>query len=331
MQNAVRSNNHIASNITKLFLLWRYPMRLISLLFITFVTIFGNPGFAKEYRFILPSGPGSLNDTLGRAIADAYNQQNNGNKLIVDNKPGGDMIVAVNAFKKDAGAIILGNSSMHAFNYHFREGGVPYSDSDFDHVTFIGWSPMIWYATPNSGISAPMDMIKFLQQTKDKPFIGVDNILNIANAKAIKSKFGLDHVKEVRYKTAGEVMISTMNGTQIVANGAGAPAVISHIKGGNLIAVGNTTDKDVYIDGVFFPSVPKVTGATGFAAANIISISPQFAPEEARQLHSDIIAAVASPGVQDVIKKIGMTYVGEPGAKGAAIMKKYRDQVGQYK
>lgn len=306
-------------------------MKLFSLLFAAIITVAGNSAFAKEYRFVLPSGPGSLNDTLGRAIADAYNKQNNGNKLVVDNKPGGDMIVAVEAFKKGEPGVILGNTSMHVFNYHFRKDPIPYSDADFDHVTFIGWSPMIWYAKAGSGVNSPTDMVKFLQESKDKPFVGIDNILNLVNAKALKDKFKLDNVKEVRYKTATEVMTSTISGTQIVANGAGAPAVISQIKAGALVAVGNTTDKDVEIDGVKFPSVPKATGATGFAAANIISISPRFPQAEARHLHEDLRKAVDSPDVQAVIKKIGMTYVGEPGAKGAAIMKQYRDQVGKYK
>src|SRR3954469_24223901 len=51
----------------------------------------------RPVRFILPFGPASGADTLGRLFADRLAARWN-KPIVIDNRPGGDGMVAINAF-----------------------------------------------------------------------------------------------------------------------------------------------------------------------------------------------------------------------------------------
>ena len=98
--------------------------------------------WAAEYQLIVPNPPGSSSDVVARVIAEEYNRIS-GNTLILEYAVGGDHIIAVNKFRSlPKPAVILGSTTMHVFNYVYKDS-LPYSDQDFDHVGWIGWSPHV--------------------------------------------------------------------------------------------------------------------------------------------------------------------------------------------
>jgi tripartite-type tricarboxylate transporter receptor subunit TctC len=58
---------------------------------------FAQPWPQRPVRFILPFGPASGADTLGRLFADRLSARWN-KPIVIDNRPGGDGMVAINAF-----------------------------------------------------------------------------------------------------------------------------------------------------------------------------------------------------------------------------------------
>jgi tripartite-type tricarboxylate transporter receptor subunit TctC len=84
----------------------------------------------RPVRFILPLGPGSGVDIEARMFADKLGQRW-GQPVIVDNRPGGDGIVAINAFVAAHDDHVLLFSPTSSFTAHpYLHDHLPYKQSD---------------------------------------------------------------------------------------------------------------------------------------------------------------------------------------------------------
>src|SRR3954468_13791640 len=91
-----------------------------------FATPFVAPAQAQSWptrsvRFIVPFGPGAGADIGARLFADKLSQKW-GHAVVVENRPGGDSIVAIQAFLSANDDHVLlfgpaGNFTVHPFNY----------------------------------------------------------------------------------------------------------------------------------------------------------------------------------------------------------------------
>src|SRR5207248_10429164 len=81
------------------------------------------PDRSKPLRILVPFGVGSGNDLIARAYARAISEES-GQPAIVDNKPGAEAVIGVEAAKNsapDGYTILFGNSSTHVLNVHMLE------------------------------------------------------------------------------------------------------------------------------------------------------------------------------------------------------------------
>src|SRR5215204_3802374 len=98
-------------------------------------TCFTAPLHAQQWptrpvKFIVPFGPGAGADIGGRLFAEKLTQKW-GQPVIIENKPGGDSIVAIQAFltANDDHVLLFGpsgNFTVHPFNY----SKLPYNPAD---------------------------------------------------------------------------------------------------------------------------------------------------------------------------------------------------------
>src|SRR6187551_3911444 len=84
----------------------------------------------RPVKFIVPFGPGAGADIGGRLFAEKLSQKW-GQPVIIENKPGGDSIVAIQAFLSANDDHVLlfgpsGNFTVHPFNY----SKLPYNPAD---------------------------------------------------------------------------------------------------------------------------------------------------------------------------------------------------------
>jgi tripartite-type tricarboxylate transporter receptor subunit TctC len=103
-------------------------LRLTIMLAIALATTFGGAtnASAQNYptrtvRFILPFGPGSGTDTAARVVADRLSARWN-MPVVVENRPGGDSLVSINAFisANDDHTLLwmpVGNFAVHPFEH----------------------------------------------------------------------------------------------------------------------------------------------------------------------------------------------------------------------
>src|SRR5580698_9129087 len=84
----------------------------------------------RPVRFIVTLGPGSGADISARLLADKLSQRW-GQPVIVDNRPGGDGIVAINAFVSAHDDHVLLYTPTSSFTAHpFLHDNLPYKPSD---------------------------------------------------------------------------------------------------------------------------------------------------------------------------------------------------------
>ena len=109
----------------------------------------------RTVRFIVTLGPGSGTDIGGRLLADRLTKKW-GQPVVIENKPGGDGIVAINAFvsAKDDHVLLLSPTSSfiaHPWTHENR----PYQPSDL--------APIARVSNTIIGISVPTELARSIR------------------------------------------------------------------------------------------------------------------------------------------------------------------------
>src|SRR5271170_6355675 len=103
----------------------------------------------RPVRLILTLGPGSGADIGARLLADKLSQRW-GQPVIVDNRPGGDGIVAINAFVSAHDDHILLFTPTSSFTAHpYLHDHLPYKPSDLVPITRIS-NTIVTISVPTS-------------------------------------------------------------------------------------------------------------------------------------------------------------------------------------
>jgi tripartite-type tricarboxylate transporter receptor subunit TctC len=91
----------------------------------------------RPVKFIVTLGPGSGSDIGARLLADRLTQRW-GQPVIVENRPGGDGIVAINAFVSAHDDHVLLFAPSSSFTAHpFLHDNLPYKPSDLVPITRV--------------------------------------------------------------------------------------------------------------------------------------------------------------------------------------------------
>lgn len=303
-------------------------MKLFS--FILALLLISSSALAKDTALILPAGPGSTLDLVGRTLAVGYKKATN-KDLIPENRPGGDMLIGFSAFQKDENSILLGAMTLHAFNYHFRSDPINYTPDDFYNVSLVGWQPQIWYASAESGIRTPQDLVKKLPSST-KNFIAGDNTLNFVNADAFLAHYDKHQkIKKVRHKTSTDVTTAVAGGFVDVGVGTLTPSVLALVQQGKLFLIGSSATSTITVNGISIPSIGSNLNIPQFNGGYVISLNPKLPKDLKEQIKKDFYSVLQNPETKAELEKLGLIYVGTNQTDTDKILKNYRDTVGRYK
>ena len=129
------------------------------------------PAYAQQWpsravKFIVPLGPGSGVDITARLLGDRLSKKWN-QTVVVENRPGGDSIVAINAFIGAADDHVLLFTPTGAFTAHpFLHDKIPYDINELGPIARIT-STVVAFAVPtSSGIGTIKEL---LEKTKANP------------------------------------------------------------------------------------------------------------------------------------------------------------------
>jgi tripartite-type tricarboxylate transporter receptor subunit TctC len=271
----------------------------------------------RPVRFILTLGAGSGSDIGARLLADRLSQRW-GQAVIVENRPGGDAIVAINAFVTAHDDHVLLFSPTSSFTAHaYLHDNLPYQPSDLVPITRVS-NTIITISVPASlNVNSLKELAAMARAEPGKlNWAGVTGALDFVFGGWLKQE-GLN-INKVPYRNPVDAANDLSEGRVQVYEAALA-IVRPQLESGKikLLAVTNSVRAPTQ------PNLPTVAEA-GYPALTIDGLVGLFGPTgmplDLRQRITADIRAVVDPTIEDRLTITGqLTNLGGPEEFGKSI------------
>ncbi len=280
---------------------------------------------SRTVRFIVPLGPGSGVDITARLVSDRLSKKW-GQSVVVENRPGGDSIVAINAFIAANDDHTLLFTPTGAFTAHpFLHAKVPYDINELGPISRVT-STVVTFATPaKSGIATVKDLLEKAKATPGK--------LNWASATATNEMLFAAYMKKAGLTMTKVPYTDTVQPINDLAEGridfyVGAYAIIRpHAQPGKVKILAITNKERA-------PGAPdlqtvKETGYPDLEFDGLVGIfGPKTMPNDLRdRIAADVKGVLAEPEVVQRLTATGQILSPGNGAEFAAAMKAQQTQV----
>ena len=297
--------------------LFALALALMAVSAVTFMASAETKWPTRPVRFILTLGAGSGSDIGARLLADRLSLRW-GQPVIVENRPGGDAIVAINAFVTAHDDHVLLFSPTSSFTAHaYLHDNLPYQPSDLVPITRVS-NTIITISVPASlNVNSLKELAAMARAEPGKlNWAGVTGALDFVFAGWLKQE-GLN-INKVPYRNPVDAANDLAEGRVQVYEAALA-IVRPQLESGKikLLAVTNS---------VHAPTLPKLptVAEAGYPALTIDGLVGLFGPTgiplELRQRITADIRAVVDPTIEDRLTITGqLTNIGGPEEFGKSI------------
>jgi tripartite-type tricarboxylate transporter receptor subunit TctC len=267
----------------------------------------------RSVRFIVPLGPGSGADIGARLVADRL-AKHWGQPVVVENRPGGDGIVAISAFVNARDDYILLFSPTSAFTAHpYMHDNLPYRPEDLVPIARVSNTVISMTVPAALPVGSLKDLVEYIRAQPGKVnWAGMTGAVSLLWEGFVKNE-GLV-MSKVPYRNAVKAANDLAQGRVQVYRAALA-IVQPQLQAGTikLIAVSNSTRA------VAAPDVPTVAEA-GYPSLEIDGLVGLFgSPDMPMALRERIAADVktvmeADPVIRDRLTATGQIF--NPGGPG---------------
>jgi tripartite-type tricarboxylate transporter receptor subunit TctC len=292
-------------------------LALIAVAAVTLVASAETKWPTRPVRFILTLGAGSGSDIGARLLADRLTQRW-GQPVIVENRPGGDAIVAINAFVTAHDDHVLLFSPTSSFTAHvYLHDNLPYQASDLVPITRVS-NTIITISVPASlNVNSLKELAAMARAEPGKlNWAGVTGALDFVFGGWLKQE-GLN-INKVPYRNPVDAANDLAEGRVQVYEAALA-IVRPQLESGKikLLAVTNSVRAPTQ------PDLPTVAEA-GYPALTIDGLVGLFGPTgmplDLRQRITADIRAVVDPTIEDRLTITGqLANIGGPEEFGKSI------------
>lgn len=299
------------------------------LFYIFLCAFYACTALAAEYNFIIPNPPGSSSDIVARAVADEYTRQT-GNTLVFEYAPGADHLIAVAKFKNQTRlSVLLGTTTIHLFNHVYKDS-IPYSDSDFDHAGWIGWTPNVWYVRSDSSLKTLEDVNARLR-SQQIINIGVDGLSTEINIISLKKHHPSGSAAEIiKYKGSPQVLNDILGGHLDLAIASISGAIVSNVEEGKIRVLATTNDVPIRVGTTTIPTAQSILGVNQFNGGFLLSVSPGY-NTESQKLKDDLLRVINSATVREKLSKINIEVSGRDATGTKRIIQEYREKLTKLK
>jgi tripartite-type tricarboxylate transporter receptor subunit TctC len=290
--------------------LFALALALMAVSAITFMASADTKWPTRPVRFILTLGAGSGSDIGARLLADRLSQRW-GQPVVVENRPGGDAIVAINAFVTAHDDHVLLFSPTSSFTAHaYLHDNLPYQPGDLVPITRVS-NTIITISVPASlNVNSLKELAAMARAEPGKlNWAGVTGALDFVFAGWLKQE-GLN-INKVPYRNPVDAANDLAEGRVQVYEAALA-IVRPQLESGKikLLAVTNSVRAPTQ------PNLPTVAEA-GYPALTIDGLVGLFGPTgmplDLRQRITADIRAVVDPTIEDRLTITGqLTNIGGP-------------------
>jgi tripartite-type tricarboxylate transporter receptor subunit TctC len=254
----------------------------------------------KPIKLLVPFTPGGGTDILARIVAQKMSESM-GQQVIVDNKPGGNTLVATQEVVRAApdGYTLIMQTNNLAANPTLYKGKIQFDTlKDLTPVALVAGNPHVLVVNPSVPVN---NLQEYIALAKAKPgtitfATAGSGTVNHLTGELLKMQAGIDIV-HVPYKGSGSVMPDLLGG-QVNSLFAAMPTVTGYIKEKRLRPIAVTTPKRFR----GLPDVPTIaeSGYPGYDFSSWFGIlAPAGTPKPiVDRLNAEIVKALKDPSVQ---------------------------------
>jgi tripartite-type tricarboxylate transporter receptor subunit TctC len=268
---------------------------------------------SKTVKFIVPYAAGGLPDTVARVVAQRLTERL-GQSVVVDNKPGGNGVVAYQALlqssPQDGHAFIVSDGSMLSITPLVNKAAPYKVGVDLLPVSLIARSPLFVVAHPKTGVNTLQEFVTLVKRKPGEYTYGSSGIgsTHHLTMEALKAALSLD-VRHVPFRGSGQSTPALVGG-QVDFSVAALPSMMGFAKAGQVkVLASNAATRSPQapeiptvaemVPGFDFSVVIGVMAAAGTPPAAIARISQEIAevvkhPEVVKTFQSAVIDPVGA-------------------------------------
>jgi tripartite-type tricarboxylate transporter receptor subunit TctC len=261
----------------------------------------------RTVRLIVPFGAGGSADGLARSVAQKLAERW-GHQVVVDNKPGGNTIIAaVEAARSapDGYNLFLSVNSTLTMN-PFASSKLPYDpQKDYTPISQVTNVPMIWAANDTLPAKTLKDFVNYVKAHPDEVTVGSASIVSTAAIESFARDWGLKF-RIIPYKSGVEVTKALLGG-EIQAGFDGAAVYPVHVKSGKLKGLATTSQKRLEMFSGAVPTVKEQGFEKTVVPVWYAVMGPAGLPALIKaKISADLKDVMAMPDVRTRMTEIGM-------------------------
>jgi tripartite-type tricarboxylate transporter receptor subunit TctC len=276
---------------------------------------------SKPLRLVVGFPPGGANDILARLVG-AKLQEQWGQPVLIDNKPGANAIIATEFVARaapDGYTLLVGASGAMAFNPGLYSK-LPYDPvRDFEPVTMLGSFPLVFAVTPAVPAQTVKELVQLVAAAPGKFNYSAGSTPFQLAMELFKLRTGTS-VSHIAYKGSAQA-VSAVLANEVQMTFVDAPPAVGQIKAGKLRALAVTSRTRAAV----LPEAPTMIEA-GIADFEVVLWTSVFAPAGTprpvvEKLQLQIAAILRLPDVTERMAALGIQPVGNTPAQLAAILR----------
>jgi tripartite-type tricarboxylate transporter receptor subunit TctC len=299
--------------------------RVVALLAAIALTSVGAPASAqypnKPVRVVVPFGAGSSTDTVMRIIGQPLAQAL-GQPVVVENKPGGDGVVAAIEVKKaaaDGHTLFLATNSPLSAAPHLHRKLAYDPLADFTPISLVGYYTFFVVVPASVPAKTLTDLIEYARANPGKLNYATGNTTGIVST-ATFAKLAKIDVVHVPYKTEPPAITDLLSG-QVHLMFSSYSTVAPHVREGKLRALATTLP----VRSPLLPEVPSIVEA-GLPKFPIVPWAGLFGPakmpkEVVDRLQREVSAILTRADVREQLSRQAFDAKATSSAELAAYVK----------
>jgi tripartite-type tricarboxylate transporter receptor subunit TctC len=265
---------------------------------------------SKPIHLVVGFPPGGGNDIIARLVG-AKMQDNWGQPVVIDNKPGANSIIAAEFVAKSApdGYTLLVNATGGMSVNPVLYAKLPYDSlKDFVPISIVGSFPLVLVVNPSVPASSIAELVAYAKANPGKLNYSSGSTAFQVATEMFKQMTGTD-IKHIPYK--GSVQsISAVIGGDVQMTIVDTPPLVPQIKSGRVRALAVTSAKRAGA----MPELPTIaeSGVPGYEMALWIGVfAPAGTPSEvAEKLTAEVVRIVNLADIREKLAGMGVEPLG---------------------
>jgi tripartite-type tricarboxylate transporter receptor subunit TctC len=267
----------------------------------------------RPIRMIVGFAAGGGNDLFARLIGQKL-QENIGQTIVIENKPGAGGRLAVDFVKgqpADGYTLMVGATGQMSVAAAIYPQLSYHPTRDFVPITMIASFPLILAGPADDKIKTVKDLIAYGKANPDKSNYATSSPAFTITSELFKLKTGIPAVG-VPYKSSNEMMLSIATGNSLFAIADGPPTV-PLVQGGKIRALAVTGSQR----SSELPDVPSMAEA-GYPEVDLglwsgLFVAVNTPPAVVKKLETELRRVLADAGVREKLKGMAVNPGGGPG------------------